>query len=526
MQVNARIIMKELLEDLLDVSSTRNDRAATRKLLSTYLPSAHPTLDELYRLGQLESAILDGSAELPNGARRSSYLLFCRFLRKLDIGQTLRSEKEVIASFHSRQEMVGLYDSVPTKLGDIARDIIYDLVGDLPDDIWDHGRFGPGSVAEGNFGLDKANLPIPRMLQNLDPLARMRSEEPTSAPFTRVTCVPKDWRGSRVIGMEPAWSMAAQLSAKVLLEERLHHVVPFYDQGKQRKLLTHARFPIATVDLSNASDHVSVALVRELFPSSWFGHLAAIRTERHTSLQQSARTESFALMGNGFCFPILSAVCFSLTMASHIIATRNRRPRGLLDIKRYQDAYSIQCFGDDIVAPSATYEELLADLTRVGLVVNREKSFSSGFRETCGAYKFDEDERPFECLYLRTLDTKSGVASLTALATRGKNLGYWRMSRALVTAIRASWPGAFTKIGFSRKLWKPYTYWPTQQFRTRKVDLADGTGWWHASTRGIPREENDGPGCITFLRNYSEQSVAFVRDEVSQASSLATQLSR
>lgn len=517
MQVDARIIMKELLEDLLDTTQSSHDRAATRKLLSTYLPAARPSLDELQRLGELESALLAGTIELPRGARRSSYLLFCRFLRKLDIGQTRDSEKQTLIQFHSRQENVGVYDSVPSKLSDYASRILLDLLGECPDDVWDHAVFGPGATAEGNFGLDKASIFLPPAFKALDPMTRMTHEEYSAPPFTRVGCVPKDWRGSRVIGMEPAWAMAAQLSAKRLLEDRLHHVVPFYDQGKQRKLLTHARVPIATVDLSNASDHVSVALARELLPSSWFRHLASIRTERHTSSLMSARTESFALMGNGFCFPILSSICFSLTMASHCIAMKSSCPRGLAAIKSYATSYSIQCFGDDIIAPSATFNELVADLTRAGLHVNWNKSFTSGFRETCGAYMFDEDSRPFECLYLRSLDIESEVASLCELAVRCKILGYERASHALVNAVRKVFPTAFSKIGMSRKLWKPYTYWPSQTFKTRKVLLADGTGWWHASTHGIPREENEGPGRTHFSRNYSPKYVSFVRDVASQA---------
>lgn len=526
MQVNANVIMKELMEDLLDGAQSGADRAITRKLLSTYLPSPVPTLDELGRLGELERYVLDPSAELPCGARRSSYLLFARFLRKLDIGQTLRSQQETIASFHTRQEMVGIYDSVPSKLADTARAVLADLLGSCPDDVWAHGVFGPGSTSEGNFGLDKANVPLPEKFSNLDPLGRLVASEPSSVPFTRIGCVPKDWRGSRVIGMEPAWAMAAQLSAKRLLEDALHHVVPFYDQNKQRKLLTTSRVPTATVDLSNASDHVSVTLANELLPSSWFKHLASIRTERHTSLQQSARTESFALMGNGFCFPILSAICFSLTMASHVIATRNSRPRGLSDIMRYKNAYSIQCFGDDIVAPSATYEELLADLTRCGLQVNREKSYSTFFRETCGAYMFDEDSYPFECVYLRTLDAAEGVASLLELCRQADRLGYTRLARALWRTIQLSGWGEHLRIGFSKKLWKPYTFWPMRIARQRRVALADGTGWWHASTCGIPQTEDDGPGSIIFKRNYSPEIVAFVRDRVSQAPSLLTKLSK
>lgn len=509
--------MKELLEDLLDPTQSSCNRAATRKLLSTYLPAPVPTLDQLQHLGELESALLDGTAELPCGARRSSYLLFCRFLRKLDIGQTRDSEKQTLNAFHTRQEMVGIYDSVPSKLSDYASRILRDLLGECPEDIWDHGIFGPGSASEGNFGLDKANVPLSSRFSALDPLCRMTHEEPSSPPFTRVGLVPKDWRGSRVIGMEPVWAMAAQLSAKRLLEDRLHHVVPFYDQSKQRNLLTRARVPIATVDLSNASDHVSVALARELLPSSWFEHLASIRTERHTSALRSARTESFALMGNGFCFPILSAICFSLTLASHVIAQKSRRPCGLTEIKGYAHAYSIQCFGDDIVAPSATFNELVADLTRCGLHVNWSKSFTSGFRETCGAYMFDEDSYPFECLYLRSLNIESEVASLSELAKRCKILGYERASHALVTSIKKVFPDAFSKVGFSKKLWESYTYWPTRKFSERKVFLADGTGWWHASTRGIPRAENEGPGRVVFGRNYSASVVSFVRDVVSQA---------
>lgn len=139
---------------------------------------------------------------------------------------------------------------------------------------------------------------------------------------------------------------------------------------------------LATLDLSSASDSVTVELVRWLLPPDWFYYLDAARSHTITIDGIETPISMFSSMGNGFTFELESLIFYSLARAMNFMLGYRGR---------------ISVYGDDIIVPTETAPYLIQLLRAVGFTVNSEKSFIDGpFRESCGAYwHAGVDVKPF-----------------------------------------------------------------------------------------------------------------------------------
>jgi hypothetical protein len=213
----------------------------------------------------------------------------------------------------------------------------------------------------------------------------------------RVILVPKDSRGPRLISAEPVdyqWIQQGLGRAIVSLVE--HHPLTkwnvFYtDQSPNQRgaLLGSSRLTwltelggkpsgsgtYSTLDLNEASDRVSLTLVRLLFPSQVYTCLEACRTSC-TRLPDGRviPLRKFAPMGSSLCFPILALTVWALLSAA---APDTDTRDGIL------------VYGDDVIVPTAYAANAMNTLELFGLKVNRDKSCTSGFfRESCGMDAF------------------------------------------------------------------------------------------------------------------------------------------
>jgi hypothetical protein len=199
----------------------------------------------------------------------------------------------------------------------------------------------------------------------------------------RVLLVPKDSRGPRLISCEPVdyqWIQQGLGRAIVELCERhdlTRYNIHFTDQTPNRigALIGSANGKYATLDLNEASDRVSVGLVRLLFPSYVYTYLEACRSSS-TVLPDGRviKLQKFAPMGSSLCFPVLALTVWAiLTAAAPDTDTRE----------------SILVYGDDVIVPKAYALNAMEQLESFGLKVNRDKSCISGlFRESCGMDAF------------------------------------------------------------------------------------------------------------------------------------------
>jgi hypothetical protein len=140
---------------------------------------------------------------------------------------------------------------------------------------------------------------------------------------------------------------------------------------------------LATLDLSSASDSISIELVAHLVPPEWFDALRRCRTNTVSDNGVLTDLHMFSSMGNGYTFPLQTLIFWALAASASEVS---------------KDAETrVSVYGDDIIVGTATVPLLAKVLTATGFRLNREKSYWSGpFRESCGKdYYLGIDIRPF-----------------------------------------------------------------------------------------------------------------------------------
>lgn len=199
----------------------------------------------------------------------------------------------------------------------------------------------------------------------------------------KVILVPKDSRGPRLISCEPVdqqWVQQGLGRAIVRLVES-HPItkwnVHFTDQSPNQigALSGSLSGRYSTLDLNEASDRVSVDLVRLLFPETVLPYLEACRSSS-TELPDGRviNLQKFAPMGSCLCFPILALTVWAILAAGSPDADTRE---------------SILVYGDDVIVTTAYAGDAIELLESFGLKVNRDKSCTSGFfRESCGTDAF------------------------------------------------------------------------------------------------------------------------------------------
>jgi len=214
----------------------------------------------------------------------------------------------------------------------------------------------------------------------------------------RVVLVPKDSRGPRLISCEPVdyqWIQQGLGRAIVSLVENnvlTKYSVFFTDQvpNQHGALLGSMTGGYATLDLNEASDRVTLSLVRLLFPPHIYDVLANCRSSS-TVLPDGMIIPlwKFAPMGSALCFPILA-----LTIWAILYGVSHNAEYGIGWYKFGKNRKRIvkdriHVYGDDVIVPTAQAEDAIKWLEYFGLKINQDKSCSKGFfRESCGVDAF------------------------------------------------------------------------------------------------------------------------------------------
>jgi hypothetical protein len=215
-----------------------------------------------------------------------------------------------------------------------------------------------------------------------------------------VDFVPKNAKTHRAIAMEPSLNCFVQLGAGRVIAKRLRRFG--IDLTSQEKNQAYARFgskfwedvfSVATIDLSAASDSISIELVRLLLPPDWWRLLNSLRSTHYRFEKDgpSIAYNKFASMGNGFCFPLQTLIYLAIV-------------RSVLQETR-DTLHTV--YGDDIIVPKGAALLVIERLRYCGFRVNVDKTFVHGpFRESCGADFFGgNDVRPFVLDYLPEFPT-------------------------------------------------------------------------------------------------------------------------
>lgn len=267
-------------------------------------------------------------------------------------------------------------------------------------------KHGPGAVASpkvktwyDKYQTMKTDKRIDFLLRVHD-LGTMADYNPVISPElstrqSRFIGVPKTWKKLRGIAAEPVELQFFQQAVFRAMDDMFRRNkwwrsrVDLHRQEFSQELALDGSLTgrLATIDLSAASDSVTLELVKRVFKGtpllSW---LLGTRCTSTLVDNTSVHLTKFASMGSACCFPVECAV---FTLAAQVAS--DRTPGRLVNKTR-----TVRVFGDDIIVESVTVPALLDILSRLGFKVNTEKSYWDGsFREACGTFAFSGvDIRP------------------------------------------------------------------------------------------------------------------------------------
>lgn len=311
--------------------------------------------------------------------------------------------REFVSVDESLEGVIGnrFYDRVLAVTATILQDVFWDFD---PKDI--SPRHGPGAVATGEKGDEKWEFS--RLYHSihqsypyydyfiaggrdelLDRIHWYRGLQRTDYGVAKLVPVPKDSRGPRLISAEPLeFQYIQQGLGRAIVRHIEEHScasgqVNFRDQSINQSIAKSSSIDgfYATVDLKDASDRVSLDLVREVFPKTLLPYLLNTRSS-YTRLPDGSlhRLRKFAPMGSALCFPVESILFWALASAGIAIS---------YGIPWQVAGQHVYVYGDDIIVFAGHLPAVVEVFSGVGLVVNIEKTYSKGeFRESCGMDAF------------------------------------------------------------------------------------------------------------------------------------------
>lgn len=271
------------------------------------------------------------------------------------------------------------------------------VLGTVPEIEDIHPRFGPGATTQLPRKMACAKLKLSQPLACSGDMAPILSSVLATLPHLlpdgevvtvpveihagKLVTVPKNAKTDRTVMIEPWLNSFVQLGYGQYITERLRRVgVDLSDQSRNKALAREGSLTgdLATLDLSSASDTISVGLVEHLLPLDWYLLLSQLRTSIVEVDGTRTTLQKFSSMGNGFTFPLESLIFWAI--ASSAVGSER----------------SVSVYGDDIIVPTHKVSAVIEALDACGFSVNLEKSFWSGpFRESCGGdYLNGIDVRP------------------------------------------------------------------------------------------------------------------------------------
>jgi hypothetical protein len=359
-----------------------------------------------------------------------------------------------IPQFLATQERLSRSFSAPDRVLDDVTAAMRWLLGDYVEaEAATSVRHGPGATIDGLLSYDKWLLQLPSHLpitDHIDPLGRFPRSLGLQR-YSRFAEVPKTAWTTRGICIEECGAQLLQQGIGQLMRRRFRRVgIDLSNQWKTNVRLTSVP-GFHTVDLSAASDSISVELVRSVFTGPelerWYEAMASCRsvfTEVKEARGESSLVllRSFASMGNGFCFTLLTAFCAA---ACYAAARRvdNMIPltRGAF-IRTLHEHFAV--YGDDIVCRDQFRDSLYVVLAQLGFVINTSKSSGDGpLRESCGAFALHNSSRTVVLTSLPRirslrLDSPSDITRACALQRTLWRRGWIHTARLIAERVNES----------------------------------------------------------------------------------------
>jgi len=314
---------------------------------------------------------------------------------------------------------------------------------------------------ESIFPATENLIPSFRYHQSLDELEYLDPE--TERPV-KVISVPKTAKSPRIIAIEPTCTQYMQqglmekfveyVETPVLFNRKnaVFNMMGFTDQSPNQVLARESSLSgeLATLDLSEASDRVSLQLVETML-TNWPWLLQAVLASRSLRADVPGwgvhTLAKFASMGSALTFPLEE--CVFLIAIFMAIEKSIAKEKGWSSWSlTYTDVMSyvgkVRVYGDDIIVPVGLVQSVIESLELLGFKVNHSKSFWTGrFRESCGKEYYDGHDvtifRVRRLLPVSRTDVPA-VVSTVSLRNLAYKQGYWGVARYLDDALRGLIP--------------------------------------------------------------------------------------
>jgi hypothetical protein len=316
-----------------------------------------------------------------------------------------------------------------------VRSLWYDIVGNGPEsnipmaDILDNWGVGPGAsvgARSENFYtklFDSALTGTSERLYRFYRYAILSSPTHFSAEVVRdkrygyrmvtgnrLSFVPKTSEMSRSICTEPVLNMFFQKGIGFVLERQLKkrfRIDLSHQPTLNRRLarLGSSNGSYGTIDLSSASDSMSLKILRSILPPELLGWLEFARSPN--VIYPDGTEEELHMvssMGNAFTFPLQTLLFSTIVVACYRIL-------GISPEYGKRGPINWAVFGDDIIVRKDSYDVVVRALQMFGFLVNEDKSFNAGyFRESCGGDYFRGHD--IRGVYCKSLKQSADVYSI------------------------------------------------------------------------------------------------------------------
>lgn len=414
---------------------------------------------------------------LPKPCKHSIYFVrqICLYAKKIELPCTEKRTRAAFAKFKQCEAEVRIANRLLSEehLNTFERisNLLFEEVLSKADIRVGLGlvvpKHGPGATADKIRGNRKFDLPTwtRRLERNLFPSSGFRIpsfwylnsltssdlQEPKDEIPVKVIDVPKTLKTPRIIAVEPAHNQYAQQSILEVLVKDIEDdglvgkMIRFTDQIPNRNLARSGSRSgkYATLDLSEASDRVSLRLVSRLL-RHYKPLLRAVMACRSQNADVPGfgviHLAKFASMGSALCFPFEAMVFLTIVFIG--IEKSLNRPISRTEIQLLRSG--VRVYGDDIIVPTRYALAVVESLETYGLKVNAAKSFWNGkFRESCGGEYYDGfDVNPVKLTTLLPSDRRHAGEFISTVSHRNLlyKAGLWKTAEYLDNLLGALAP--------------------------------------------------------------------------------------
>jgi hypothetical protein len=483
---------------------------------STGILLEDPDIDSIHAIRQL--TLIFGKIELPCTPARE----------RRAMSEYIQCDKEIESDSNS------VPDPDYQDFGRVSRLLFGDIFRGIDRDIYSNEitpKHGPGATAErltsnGKFltrywtdRLEKVFHVGDFLYPNLRHIDGGYGDvdflEPDAEMPSRVISVPKTQKAPRIIAIEPS---TVQYVQQGILESMMQHIRSSFmndfigsDSQEPNQLLAQKGSldgTLATLDLSEASDRVSLKLVEELLarnPLAKEAILACRSLRASVPGHETIKLAKFASMGSALCFPIEAMVFITIVFLG-IEREQGCRFTHKRDFLPFVGR--VRVYGDDIVVPIEYVQTVVDLLEHFGARVGRQKSFWTGrFRESCGKEYYDGHDVSIVKVRNMFPSHRQHVAeiqSIVSLRNQFYEHGCWRTAAWLDERIRSVltyFPNVLpTSSALGRISFLGYLQERECEHLHRPLVKA------HVVSSVSPRDPLDGPGALLkfFLKRGSD----------------------